>query len=157
MSHGAPVVPLLRLPLLRAPHQRTTPSRSRHDETAELVQIGTTAKAGPATPPSRAGPSEIRLVRARGRGVLSVVFARVFGADEFRPLAHVAPIGDGGRPGHGEDAFVIDREMELQHRAPVIGVVDWMRRQLLVTSGCSQKNCRRRIESPPCIPLSAIA
>src|SRR5216683_1716177 len=67
--------------------------------------------------------SKIRLLCLRHRGVLpAIVFMDVFAADEVRPRAHGGPIGDGRRPGHREDAFILDRKMELQHLAPVVGV-----------------------------------
>src|SRR5258708_5946236 len=73
--------------------------------------------------------SEIRLVRARYLGVLSsIVFMRVFGADIFTsassaPIAdRGAPISYGRRPGHREDAFILDRELKLQVLAPIVGV-----------------------------------
>ena len=46
----------------------------------------------------------------------------VFRADQVRPFAEGAPIGNHGRPWHGEDAWILDGEMELQHLAAVIGV-----------------------------------
>ena len=66
--------------------------------------------------------SEVRLCSPRHRGDLAGGFIDVFGADQVRPSAHGGPISDGRRPRHGEDAFILDREMELQHLAPVIGV-----------------------------------
>src|SRR5215831_19686687 len=66
--------------------------------------------------------SEIRLVRLRYHGGLSVGLPRILGAYQVRPRAHGGPVRDGRRPGHGEDVFVLDREMELQHLAPVVGV-----------------------------------
>src|SRR6202023_3763031 len=60
-------------------------------------------------------PSKIRLVRCRDRCVLSgIVFMRVLGADDFRPITRGAQISYGGRPGHGEDAFILARELELK-------------------------------------------
>src|ERR1700674_2826962 len=65
--------------------------------------------------------SEIRLVGGRDRRILSViVFTPVFGADPFRPFAQGAPIGYGRRPGHVEDAFILDREFELHPLAPIL-------------------------------------
>jgi hypothetical protein len=70
--------------------------------------------------------SEVRLVRSRNLRVLfGVVFMRVFGADRFGPFAQRAqwaPISYGCRPGHREDAVILDRELELQPLALVIGV-----------------------------------
>ena len=51
-----------------------------------------------------------------------VIFSPVFGADELRPSVHGTPVRDGGRPGHLEDAVIIDRELEQQHLAPIAGV-----------------------------------
>src|SRR5215468_628921 len=68
--------------------------------------------------------SEIRLVRTRDFGVLSgVVFMRVFGADNLLPLCYErAPIRFGRRPGHRENAFILDRKMKLKPLALVVGV-----------------------------------
>jgi hypothetical protein len=58
--------------------------------------------------------SEIRLVSSRYCGVFfGAVFMRVFGADALRPVAEYAPIGFGRRPSGCEDAFVLDRKLEL--------------------------------------------
>ena len=67
--------------------------------------------------------SEIRLVRTRDFGVLSgVVFMRVFGADNLLPLCYQrAPIRFGRRPGHRENAFILDRKMKLKPPALVVG------------------------------------
>ena len=46
----------------------------------------------------------------------------VFGADMFRPIAQGAPPSYGRRPGHREDAFILDGELELQPLALVVGV-----------------------------------
>jgi hypothetical protein len=46
----------------------------------------------------------------------------VFGTDHFAPWTAVGAIRDGRRPRHGENAFVLDREMQLQHLAPVVEV-----------------------------------
>ena len=47
---------------------------------------------------------------------------RVLGADDFRPFNRGAYISYGGRPGHCEDAFIFDRELELKPLAPVVGL-----------------------------------
>src|SRR5215468_5475558 len=71
--------------------------------------------------------SEIRLVRARHRGIPSRV-SRIFGADIFTsassaPIAYRrAPISYGRRPRRRKDAFILDRELELQVLAPIVGV-----------------------------------
>src|SRR5262249_51126108 len=65
--------------------------------------------------------SKIRLVRRRNRSVFSgVVFMGVLGADNFRPFNRRRQISHGGRPGHCEDAFILDRELELKPLAPVV-------------------------------------
>src|SRR5437763_12234185 len=71
--------------------------------------------------PSR---SEIRFVGRRERGVLSVIiFVPVLGADMFVPDALLsAPIGDSGRPRHGEDIWVLDGKLDLQPLALVIAI-----------------------------------
>lgn len=62
--------------------------------------------------------SKIRLVRCWDRCFLSgIVFMRVLGADNFRPAARGAQISYGGRPGHREDAFILDRELEPKLRS----------------------------------------
>src|ERR1700730_17409162 len=67
--------------------------------------------------------SKIRLVRCRNRCVLSgIVFMRVLGADDFRPITRRAQISYGGRPGHREDAIILDRELELKLFALMVGV-----------------------------------
>src|SRR5208337_3936323 len=67
--------------------------------------------------------SEIRLVRTRDGAVLSgVVFMRVFGASDLQPLAQRAPISYDRRPRHREDAFILDREFELQPLTLIVGV-----------------------------------
>src|SRR5580692_602721 len=68
--------------------------------------------------------SEIRLVRMRHRRSPSGngQFPRVLGAGDLPPCFAAAPVGYGGRPGHREDAIILDRELELQQLAPV-GVV----------------------------------
>src|SRR6266853_4422339 len=68
--------------------------------------------------------SEIRFVRARYLGVLSsIVFMRVFGADDFPPLGRQsASIRDCCRPRHREDSFILDREMKLKALALVPGI-----------------------------------
>jgi len=58
--------------------------------------------------------SEVRLVCGRDRSVFfGTVFMRIFGADIFRPAAEYASVGFGRGPSGREDAFVLDREMEL--------------------------------------------
>src|SRR5205814_8016435 len=71
--------------------------------------------------------SEIRLDRSRHRGLPSGV-SRIFGADIFGSarsalIAHRwAPISYGRRPRRRKDAFILDREFELQVLAPIVGV-----------------------------------
>ena len=65
-------------------------------------------------------PSEIRLVRPRHRGIFSRVPFDVFRANRFRPAAEAAPISHGRGPRRREGAFIVDRELELQVRAPVV-------------------------------------
>jgi hypothetical protein len=47
---------------------------------------------------------------------------RIFDADKFRPFARRAPTRYGRRPGHREDAFILDRELELQSLVHIGGV-----------------------------------
>src|SRR5579871_3746247 len=65
---------------------------------------------------------EIRLVGTRYHGELSAGLEWIFGAYQVRPGAHGGPIRDGRGPGHRENVFVLDREMQLQHLTPVVGV-----------------------------------
>ena len=46
----------------------------------------------------------------------------ILGTDHLAPRGEVGPIGDGRRPRRGEDALILDREVHLQHLAPVGGV-----------------------------------
>jgi len=46
----------------------------------------------------------------------------VLGTDHFPPCLGSAAVSDGRRPGHREDAFVFDSELQLQVLAPVIVV-----------------------------------
>src|SRR5580700_10583582 len=72
-----------------------------------------------------AAASEIGLACSRHLGVLLVVvFMDVLGTGEFRPIAEGAPIGHGRRPRHGENASVLDGELELQPLALIVGVDD---------------------------------
>src|SRR5258706_1004542 len=80
--------------------------------------------------PSLCAFSEIGLVGRRYVGVLIGVVLRliimpdIFGADTFLPRgARRAHIGLGRRPRHGEGAFVLYAEFELQAFAPV-GAID---------------------------------
>ena len=58
--------------------------------------------------------SEVRLVSSRECGVFfGAVFMWVFSTDVLRPAAEYAPIRFGRRPSGGEDALVLDRELEL--------------------------------------------
>jgi hypothetical protein len=58
--------------------------------------------------------SEIRFVRSGDGDIFfGIVFMRVFGTDIFRPVAEDAPIGFSSGPSCREDAFVLDRELEL--------------------------------------------
>jgi hypothetical protein len=67
--------------------------------------------------------SEIRLVGRRDGGVFfGAVFMRVLATDVLRPAAEDASIGFGRGPNSGENAFVLDRELELQGFALVVGV-----------------------------------
>jgi len=67
--------------------------------------------------------SEIRLIRGRHRGSPSCYrqFPRVLGTHNFAPCFDPAPVRYGRRPGHREDAFILDRESELQVLAPPPG------------------------------------
>src|SRR4051794_37096336 len=68
-------------------------------------------------------PSEIRLVSRWNCGIFfGAVFTRVFGTDVLGPVAEYAPIGFGCGPGGCEDTFVLDRELELQRLALIVGV-----------------------------------
>src|SRR5258706_14547364 len=69
------------------------------------------------------GRSKIWLLGTRDLGLLArIIFMRVLGADEFRPCSRRAPIGHARRPRPGEDAFILDREFELQRLALVARV-----------------------------------
>ena len=57
--------------------------------------------------------SKIRCAR-RGNRSLRAEEERVLCADCFRPVAYEAPIGDPSRPGHGENAWVLHHELNLQ-------------------------------------------
>ena len=58
--------------------------------------------------------SQIRLVSSRDCGVFfGAVFMRVFSTDILGPVAEDATIGFGRGPSGCEDAFVLDRELEL--------------------------------------------
>src|ERR1700730_13506776 len=70
--------------------------------------------------------SEIRLVRSRHRG-LPARGSRIFRADKFTPRyassSHRwAPISEGRRPRHCKNAFILDREFELQVLPPIVWV-----------------------------------
>src|SRR5271167_3672136 len=69
-------------------------------------------------------PSEIRLVRPRHFGVLSRVPLDVFGANRFHPVGGTAPISHGRGPRRREDAFILDRELELQVLARIARAPD---------------------------------
>src|SRR5258708_35446043 len=74
--------------------------------------------------------SEIWFVRPRHVGVLARVPLDVFGASLFRPVGGVTSttststtsISHGRGPRRREDAFVLDREPELQVLAPIFRV-----------------------------------
>ncbi len=70
--------------------------------------------------------SEIRIVRTWDSSVPSgEEIVRGVGADHFRPLAQRAkraPITYGRGPGLGEGALILDREIELQPLALIVGV-----------------------------------
>src|SRR5712671_1760778 len=67
-------------------------------------------------------PSEIRLVSSWNCGIFfGAVFMRIFGADVLGPVAEYAPIGFGCGPSGCEDAFVLDRVLELQCLALIAG------------------------------------
>src|SRR5260370_35168603 len=51
-----------------------------------------------------------------------VLVLHIFGADTFLPWICVAAICNCRRPGHGEEAFILHREFELQALAPVAGI-----------------------------------
>jgi hypothetical protein len=57
--------------------------------------------------------SEIRRVRRRSRGVRAQE-ERILCADRFWPVADEAPIGHLSRPGRGENAWVLNCELDLQ-------------------------------------------
>src|SRR6266853_3896260 len=92
--------------------------------------------------------SEIRLVRPRHRGVPSGQrqFQRVLGTDNFPPCFGAAPVGYGRRPGHGEDAFIFDRELELQVLAPVA-----------VVGSRACIGAARRAPILPCVPFQSFS
>src|ERR1700704_6129883 len=54
--------------------------------------------------------------------MIAEVFTRIFSADKVRPFAQGGPISNGRRPGHREDAWILDGKLELQHLAAVVGV-----------------------------------
>jgi hypothetical protein len=58
-------------------------------------------------------------VRRGDRGIRACK-VRVLGADRLRPIADKPPIGDPSRPRLGEDARVLDGELDLQ---PLLGRV----------------------------------
>src|SRR6266436_2948445 len=65
--------------------------------------------------------SEVRLVGGWDIGVVVVVILRpVFRTDSFRNLVGPRHIGQGRRPGRCEDAFIFDRQMQLQELASVL-------------------------------------
>src|SRR5438874_7157559 len=67
--------------------------------------------------------SKIGLARSRHCIVLSgEVTMRGFGAHHFRPVAQRPPISYSRRPGHREDAWIVDRELELQPLPLVVRV-----------------------------------
>src|SRR5215831_1863128 len=72
---------------------------------------------------------EIRLIGGRktrvlvGEVVVLIVVLHILGADTFIPrLIRVAAIRNRRRPRHGEDAWILHREFELEALAPVIGI-----------------------------------
>src|SRR6516165_5838689 len=98
-----------------------TAIRSRHWRSAESM-VASSCRA-PWRGLTAIHCSEIRLVRSRHRGVPSgIIFVPVFGADIFRPFAQGAPISYDRRPRHSEDAFILDRKLELQSFALIVGV-----------------------------------
>ena len=49
---------------------------------------------------------------------------RVFDTDLFREYGQAASIGYGRRPGHRENAVILDRELNLKPLASVVGIDD---------------------------------
>src|SRR6516165_9756311 len=77
--------------------------------------------------PSRQCPvvigSEVRFVCPRNSAVPSDVGGtQVLRADPFWPEGQATPISRDGRPGHRENAFVLDCEMKLESLALIIGI-----------------------------------
>jgi hypothetical protein len=73
--------------------------------------------------PGPAFSLEIGLVRVRDiRVLLVIVFVNVFRTDDFPPIVEARPVSDGRGPRHSEDAFILDRDVDLQMLAPVGGV-----------------------------------
>jgi hypothetical protein len=69
---------------------------------------------------SKSGSSEILFVRPRDNPlVCEIDFILVFGTDLFRYHDNAAPISYGCRPGHGENAVILDRELKLKPLAPI--------------------------------------
>src|SRR5258708_32036948 len=65
--------------------------------------------------------SEVRLLGFRDvRVLVVVVLARIFGTDRFRYLVGPRHISQGRGPGRREDAFILDRHMQLQELAAVL-------------------------------------
>src|ERR1700691_6558891 len=72
--------------------------------------------------------SEIRFVRVWGRGALSRVPLEVFGADKFLAFVEGAPKRYGRRPGGRENAFILNRDLDLQPLA----LVAWIDRRSII-------------------------
>jgi hypothetical protein len=63
----------------------------------------------------KSGSSKILSVRLRDEPfVCAVDFMRVFDTDLFRHYDNAAPISYGRRPGHGENAVILDPELKLK-------------------------------------------
>ena len=64
---------------------------------------------------SKSDSSKILFVRPRDSPfVCAVDFMLVFGTDLFRHRDNAAPISYGRRPGRGENAVILDRELKLK-------------------------------------------
>ena len=73
--------------------------------------------------------SEVRLVCPRNSAVpCNVDSTQILGADPFWPEGQATPISNHGRPGHCENAFVLDCKMELEPLALIIGINDQARK-----------------------------
>src|SRR5436853_7004983 len=65
--------------------------------------------------------SEVRSIRFGDvRVFVAVIFVRILGTDAFRYLVGSRHIGQGRGPRRREDAFILDRHMQLQELAAVL-------------------------------------